>query len=132
MVSTKSLPLSMDTLTDSELSYYALNITSLGELEVMRKESIKTLRVMHCDQLTSLLGADSFPNLLELNCSSNQISEIKNLFYLKRLITLNLSCNDISSVPDLSPLISLEVLNLSHNRVTQLAGFALVVFFHKE
>jgi len=110
----------------SEVSHYALDITSLSELEETQKKDIKILKVMHCNQLTSLNGADAFPNLIELNCSSNQIHVVDHVFGLKKLVVLDLSCNNISSVPDLSTLSSLESLNLSHNRITDLQGLSHV------
>ena len=118
-----------DSGEEVERSYYALDISSLKELEEGPKETVRVLRVMHCTQLASLEGAEAFPQLLELNCASNQILEIGHVFHLKALLKLNLSCNNISTVPDLSSLTALEELVLSHNRIASLEGLAHVSFW---
>ena len=117
---------------DHEMSYYALEIGSISELftssvlNETQSKAVYTLRVMHCNNLSSLSGIELFSNLTELNCSSNQITRIDNLFGLTKLTTLNLSGNAISSIPDLSSLSSLEVLILSHNRISDISGLSNV------
>jgi len=118
----------MPILNDSELSFYALDISSISELDVLHKENVKILRIMHCNNLVSLSGIENYQNLTELNCSSNSLNTISHIFSLKQLTTLNLSCNNIAIVPDLSSMISLEILNLSHNRISDLSGFINVFF----
>ena len=76
---------------------------------------------MHCAQLTELRGLHLFPNLKELNASSNSVLSMSGLEGLQNLQTLNLSCNKITQIFSLSNLAkSLKHLNLSHNRIVSL------------
>jgi Leucine-rich repeat (LRR) protein len=112
---------------ETERSYYALDISTLKEIEEGPTEGVRVLRIMHCTQLTSLEGAGDFRQLVELNCASNQLTEIGHIFHLTSLLKLNLSCNNISAVPDLSGLSALEELVLSHNRISNIEGFSHVL-----
>jgi Leucine-rich repeat (LRR) protein len=106
-----------------EASFYAVEgVQSISELKVDQdKRSLQVLRVMHCSQLTELKGIGGYPNLRELNASSNSILTMSGLDELKNLEMLNLSCNKIAQVFGLRQMAkSLKTLNLSHNRIVSL------------
>lgn len=66
-------------------------------------------------------GLNLFPNLKELNVSSNNILSMSGLENLSSLETLNLSCNKITQIFSMQNVArSLKTLNLSHNRITSL------------
>lgn len=48
---------------------------------------------MHCSELTSLKGLESFTNLIDLNVSSNNLLSMNGLEQQSQLQVLNLSCN---------------------------------------
>eukprot|EP01017_Pseudomicrothorax_dubius_P043404 TRINITY_DN7220_c0_g1_i1.p1 TRINITY_DN7220_c0_g1~~TRINITY_DN7220_c0_g1_i1.p1 ORF type:complete len:888 (+),score=304.08 TRINITY_DN7220_c0_g1_i1:36-2699(+) len=110
--------------TLSEFSLYAANITSLSEAKDLQtplnKMELKFIRVMHCNNLKSMLGCEGFTGLIELNLSSNAIEKIEGISELKNLRTLNLSCNKIRTLSGLSTLFKLERLYLPHNRISSL------------
>lgn len=114
---------------DKELSFYAVECETIEEL--VRRQKVKgpseytILRVMHCAGLTSMKGVALFPNLRELNLSSNSIMSLNPLLDASvsqtvqfRIETLNLSCNKLTQVLSLAPIAHcLRKLNLSHNRI---------------
>ena len=51
---------------------------------------------MHCSQLTEMRGLHLYPNLTQLNASSNSLLSMSGLESLRCLETLNLSCNKIT------------------------------------
>ena len=53
------------------------------------------LRVMHCNEFTSLKGINILQNLLEINLSSNNLISMAGIESLYKLEYLNLSCNKI-------------------------------------
>ena len=59
---------------------------------------VATLRVMHCTQLTEMRGLNTYPNLKELNVSSNSVLSMSGLESLRCLEILNLSCNKITQI----------------------------------
>jgi Leucine-rich repeat (LRR) protein len=82
---------------------------------------VDTLRVMHCTQLTEMRGLNLYPNLKELNVSSNNVLSMSGLESLRCLVTLNLSCNKITQIFNLQCMAkTLKSLNLSHNRIVSL------------
>lgn len=115
----------------AELSFYALNITSISDLiqqQNLLEETrpIATLRVMHCGGLCDINGIQikMFAKLRHLNLSSNMIEDIGELTCLHQVQELNLSCNQIWNVRGLENMLHcLEKLNLSHNRIAGLDYF---------
>ena len=75
----------------------------------MRTQKVKSpheytvMRVMHCGLLTSMKGVSLFPNLRELNLSSNSLLSMAFLDGLTHLEILNLSCNKLTQVFNLTP-----------------------------
>lgn len=69
-----------------------------------------------------------FQPIVELNLSSNNLSDISELSVLKNVRHLNLSCNRITQVQGLDGMIgSLRRLVLSHNRIASLQYFSTIV-----
>lgn len=107
-----------------------INYLDLAENEIQilgpetRKLSSNNLNVLilRYNKITKIINGffDSIPNLVEIDLSSNLITEIEdsNLFKnLNKLTKLNLSFNRIKSLPDgiFSPLNSLRFLDISFN-----------------
>lgn len=74
---------SIKTVQD-EISYYGVSgVISVSDLA--RKETqiqpthIKSLRIMHCSELTSLKGVEAYTNLTDLNASSNNLLSMNGL-----------------------------------------------------
>ena len=119
----------MEDSVDREVSVYALDaVQSIHDVHQSQFKSatggqphVETLRVMHCSQLTELRGLHLFPNLVELNASSNSVLTMSGLESLQRLTNLNLSCNKITQIFAMANVArTLKVLNLSHNRIVSL------------
>jgi Leucine-rich repeat (LRR) protein len=89
----------MDSLQASEKCFYAIDIKNLTELECSNKSSVLSLKILHCNNLTSTRGISRFTNLAELDISSNQIDDLTELETLESLVSMNLSCNQIYEVP---------------------------------
>jgi Leucine-rich repeat (LRR) protein len=85
-------------------------------------KGVKTLKVMHCNSLTSTDGIEEYEGLEHLDLSLNQL-EAFNADRLSELIYLNLSCNSIKLAPNLKHFRELVTLNLSHNRIEDLSPF---------
>ena len=82
---------------------------------------VEVLRVMHCSQLTEMRGLHLFPNVSDLNVSSNSILTMSGLESLNRLESLNMSCNKLTRIFCLANIAkTLKHLNLSHNRIVSL------------
>ena len=60
---------------ETEFWFYALDVACLQDLPLDSKvmQRARLLRVMHCNSLSSLRGTTLFPQLQELNASSNQL-----------------------------------------------------------
>lgn len=63
-----------------------------------KASKLTNLRVMHCNDLTSLKGIEKLTNLIELNLSSNNIMSMAGIEPLYKLTYLNLSCNKIQKI----------------------------------
>ena len=85
--------------------------------------NMQTLTVLRGENknITNLTGLEFAINLLELDLSNNQISDVRPLASLKKLEALDLSNNQISDVRPLASLKKLQVLDISNN-VVPLAG----------
>ena len=83
-----------------ELSFYALDVENIEDLvkkqKITNTHQITSLRIMHCNQLTSLKGIHLFSKVKELNLSSNGLMSMSFLESLTCVETLNLSCNKIT------------------------------------
>lgn len=119
--------------TDKEISVYALsNVQTIQDVHAAQQykngqsgRTVEILRVMHCSQLTELRGLHLFPNLKELNASSNSLLTMSGLESLQSLRNLNLSCNKLTQVFSLANISkTLVSMNLSHNRIVSLAAMA--------
>jgi len=112
-------------VSSTEASYYGLNGVDCIE-EIAQRDNnptvhITVLRVMHCQQLTSLKGVSEYSNITELNVSSNNLLSMSGLETLCHLKHVNLSCNKISQIFSVEHLArSLRSLNLSHNRIVSI------------
>jgi len=85
---------------------------------------------MHCENFCNINGIQikMFQPIIELNLSSNNLSEIGELSVLKHIRNLNLSCNKITQIQGLDGMIgSLRRLVLSHNRIASLQYFATII-----
>lgn len=119
-----------------ELSFYALDIGSISDLIQQQNllqyqhATITTLRVMHCENFCNINGIQikMFQSIVELNLSSNNLSDISELSVLKNVRNLNLSCNKITQVQGLDGMIgSLRRIVLSHNRIASLQYFSTII-----
>src|SRR3990167_3634051 len=101
----------LDKLRNLNLSFN--RIDSFSKLSLNKNiESIN----LRSGKLTSLVGVEKYPNLIELNLSGNSISKIENL---KKLKQLNLSENNISRVENLDNLQNFEYVLLEHNDIVE-------------
>ena len=94
---------------EKEISIYAIDSAQTiqdvtqhhfkGDINMQRVAyHVATLRVMHCTQLTEMRGLNTYPNLKELNVSSNSVLSMSGLESLRCLEILNLSCNKITQI----------------------------------
>ncbi len=74
------------------------------------------------NQITEIKGLEQLTQLIELNLSSNQVTEIKGLEQLTQLTELNLGHNKITEIKGLEQLTQLTELNLGHNKITEIKG----------
>ena len=66
-------------------------------------------------------GLQHYPNLKDLNVSSNSILSMSGLESLRCLQSLNMSCNKLTQIFSLQNVArTLKTLNLSHNRIVSL------------
>ncbi|KAF2879918.1 hypothetical protein ILUMI_26247 [Ignelater luminosus] len=83
----------------------------LDEVEQIRLEFLKIIRIDHLWMLTSLT---------KLSLSNNLVERIENLEALVHLKELNLSFNKITKIENLTQLVNLEILSLFENQITKL------------
>ena len=88
---------------NTEAAYYGMtDVESIEEVvgrlreKCQRPDFVQVLRVMHCNELTSLKGINVFQNLVDLNISSNNLITMSGLETIMQLQTVNLSCNKIA------------------------------------
>jgi len=118
------LPEEEESEGEEELSYYALEIEKIEDLQGRQLSKARSIRIMHCNNLQSLKGIHLCARVQELNLSSNNIMSMAFLEQLTQLQVLNLSCNKITQVFNLQNVAAtLTKLILSHNRIVQLAHF---------
>ncbi len=106
---------------DPEYLRKAANNSRAIKIALLDKERVIFLSINH-KQLTEIPEAiKSFPNLKELDLSSNKIKKIPNwLGNLKTLEVLDISHNEISKIPEsLSNLESLIELDLKDNPINK-------------
>ena len=103
-----------------EYSCYNDTIQSLTEIAEFQSVNYGKIRVLHCENLTSMQGIENQHDLLELNLSSNALQRIEGLHNMNQLQVLNLSCNNIRVINCLSGLYNLQKLNLSFNKISSL------------
>jgi len=72
--------------------------------------------------ISNLDGLADHPNLREIDLSDNEIETLKGLTNLPNLISLNLAKNKLTEISGLDDLTSLEHLDLSYNKVSQISG----------
>ncbi|TNV86320.1 hypothetical protein FGO68_gene14015 [Halteria grandinella] len=120
---------------DKELSFYAVEAETLEDL--VRRQKVKNLseytilRVMHCTGLSSMKGVTLFPQLRELNLSSNSIMSLNPLLEQGGMVqfkieSLNLSCNKLTQLMSIGSIAHcLRKLVLSHNRLVSLQPLSL-------
>jgi Leucine-rich repeat (LRR) protein len=111
----------------NEQSYIGLDIESVSQISDIPAD-VDNLRIIHCNNLTTLKSIEKYKRLTNLDCSSNQISTLDGLDKLVLLKELNLSCNDIEYLVPFEKLTGLTKVNLSHNRIKSLKGFQKVHF----
>ena len=80
--------------------------------------------------ITEIKGLNNLSNLRELNLSDNMITEIKGLDYLVNLQELNLCDNMITELKGLNNLINLQSLDLSRNMITEIKNIDNLVNLH--
>ena len=103
-----------------EYSCYNDTIQSLSEIAEFLSVNYGKIRVLHCENLTSMQGIENQHDLLDLNLSSNALQRIESLHNMSQLQVLNLSCNNIRVINCLSGLFNLQKLNLSFNKISSL------------
>ena len=104
-------------MTEEANIYAVEGVESISDLKSQFPATVTNLRVMHCNDLTSLSGIQKLP-LVDLNLSSNSLLSMAGVEGLYKLRYLNLSCNKLQSITCLKLLQNLKTLILSHNRIT--------------
>ena len=74
------------------------------------------------NQLTEIKGLENFTHLQELILANNQLAEIKGVEILPQLQKLNLSYNQLTEIKGLENLTQLQKLGLSRNKITEIKG----------
>ncbi|MCB1052063.1 MAG: hypothetical protein H6510_00400 [Acidobacteria bacterium] len=85
-----------------------------GEISAKEAALVTHLNIANQD-ISSLQGLQSFPALIQLNCSQNKLSTLRPIYYTK-IQFLDCSENQITEVAQ-SALGSVQRLNISHNRL---------------
>lgn len=107
-------------MASEEYSCYNDTIQSLNEIKEFQLKKYGKIRILHCENLTSMDGIQDQDLLLDLNLSSNAIQRMECLHNMSQLQVLNLSCNNIRVINSLSGLFNLQKLNLSFNKISSL------------
>ena len=84
------------------------------------KELSKDKDILSLENSCYQLGSNN--EIIGLNLSDNEITEIKGLEQLTQLQKLYLSCNKITEIKGLEQLTQLQKLNLYHNNITEIKG----------
>ena len=82
---------------------------------------------LSCKNITEITRLDNLVNLQVLNLSENKITEIKNIDNLVNLPYLYLSTNMITEIKNLDNLVNLRVLNLANNKITEIKNIDTMV-----
>ncbi|TBX71128.1 T9SS type A sorting domain-containing protein [Flavobacterium silvisoli] len=107
-------------LSGNVSSYNSIDTNNDGEIQVSEALVIKYLNI-NSGNIMDLTGIENFTNLVNLNCSTNQLTTL-NISALTNLVFLNCSVNQLSAlnVTNLTSLLSLDcssnllpVLNLT-------------------
>ena len=70
------------------------------------------------NQLTNLEGIENLTNLTHLYCSNNQLTDLEGIENLRKLKHLNCHYNQLTALPDLSANTALQYLNCKNNQLT--------------
>ncbi|MGL2965502.1 T9SS type A sorting domain-containing protein [Flavobacterium sp. XGLA_31] len=104
-------------LNGNVTSYNSVDANNDGEIQVSEAMAIKYLDVSSSD-IVDLTGIESFVNLENLNCFTNQLTTL-NIVGLTNLVFLNCSVNQIAAL-NLNNLTNLLSLNCSSNLLSAL------------
>lgn len=106
------------------ISLYAEDKKAIFEIDEIKqadKYNTTELSINH-SKLISLKGLELFENLIILDLSSNEITNMlfNYTINLTRLTKINLSCNYLSSLNGIENLVSLETADFSHNKIVNI------------
>lgn len=76
--------------------YFAIDSNNNGEIEIQEAAQVAHLDVENAS-ISSLAGIENFTNIISLQCSNNQISNL-NISSLKKLIDLNCNGNGLTTL----------------------------------
>ena len=74
-------------------------------------------------EISDLTGIEYFKNLKELDASNNNINDVSKIVELGNLTKLNLSNNKLNNKEELIKLVNLEILNISNNEISDISNF---------
>ncbi|TRX20883.1 DUF7619 domain-containing protein [Flavobacterium franklandianum] len=97
--------------------YFAIDVNNNGEIEITEALQVAHLNI-EGSSISSLIGIENFTNLISLQCSNNQISNL-NIDNLTKITDLNCNNNIINTL-SLTSAVNLENLYCQSNKLTLL------------
>ena len=117
---------------EREISIYAAEgniieeLEELANLNTIERKNLLCLRIMHCNNLSTLHGIQQFLGLTQLYASSNNLQRMIGVSGLINIQVLVLTCNEIAVIEGLDEMVCLKKLELGHNRIRALKGIEVL------